>query len=506
MAHQSSVTVGSKRTLEYVLECLARFNRGSDTLTLKAVEQSISQAVTVAQLLKKYFQVEIGPARLRRLDRAGRSFSSIEISLTCTATPGGKGDFSADRHARYVPFAIYQLLVDALLSTEREVDVEVPENYEDDGEFQGDRPGELWLRVARSENGFHCALGERLIPQVGTGADSDQLVKPLGALAAVFSRCGLLLSPRWEQVSSRLAESDDVILGIDTNLLTDCVVTQQLLDGFTHNSRMDHIQTPNWVLLIIPHAVMHEIEQAANSRTGWGKLTMVGRLGYRGLQEILEIDQCRDMRGITALIVGQADPVMDTRVELQGLREDFKKAQPEHIQRKLFHKMSAGDTIIRDQIKVFLRQIGFHKGAFFLTGDKSNSALAQAEGLHSIYYELVPWSTLLRGQRLEPPVVDYTGEDGAPERLSLPVLTGKLWYELAVQFGTIRLHWSTGDLELGSDNVGESLDHWTNRLLRIKPGTGWQAVLKNYDRVGRFSLTQALEAWEEINAHTTAEP
>ncbi|NIO21899.1 MAG: hypothetical protein GTN76_14505, partial [Candidatus Aenigmarchaeota archaeon] len=78
----------------------------------------------------------------------------------------------------------------------------------------------------------------------------------------------------------------------------------------------------------------------------------------------MTIQHSKELMGVSLLIVGEANPAMDTRVELRGLRADFKETAEEKIdglKTKLFHKTSAGDTIIRDQFKRFLSQLSFHK-------------------------------------------------------------------------------------------------------------------------------------------------
>ena len=272
-----------------------------------------------------------------------------------------------------------------------------------------------------------------------------------------------------------------------------CSVTQQLFDGFMFTGPANHVHTPNWILIVVPSAVMHEIEQAANTRDKNGLLTFEGRMGYRALQEIMELDQSKDMSGVSLLIAGEANPVLDTRVELQGLREDMKEVASQQIQLKLHRKLSAGDTIIRDQFKNFLRQISFHKGAFFVTADKSNSALAQAEGLHSIYYPPPPWNTLLLlGQKVEPPPLEF--ED---EIVTISIPFGKLIYELAIEFEAISVGWDNDEVRLECDSRGESLDHWVNRDLRINR-RDLEKLVGNYNAYGKFSLTHVSNMWREL--------
>jgi hypothetical protein len=326
---------------------------------------------------------------------------------------------------------------------------------------------------------------------IGVSKKEDKYFAILDDLTAAFYRCGLVLSRDWEKLAGKLSQFDDIILGVDTNILLDCALTAHLLDSFALVSPENYIHTPNWLLLVIPNAVMHEVEQQANSRDERGALIYWGRRGYRALEEILELDRSRDLAGLSLLLVGEANPTLDTRIELQGIREDFKKTVAPPVQRGLYQKSSTGDTIIRDQFKSFLRQIGFHKGIFFLTGDKSNAALAEAEGLHSIYYAPPSWHILLEG-RISPPTLQYQ-----PELITISVPFSKLIYELAVQFGVIQLSWEGGKIDIKCDDRGESLDPWINRDLIIRD-RDLESLLQNYNAVGKFSLSYIDKEWKSL--------
>lgn len=82
------VYVGNKTPMHYVLAALIQFNRGSNTVVLKARGRAISRAVDVAEILKNQFlpgqledQVKIGTERVGEGDQA-RNISIIEITLT----------------------------------------------------------------------------------------------------------------------------------------------------------------------------------------------------------------------------------------------------------------------------------------------------------------------------------------------------------------------------------------------------------------------------------------
>jgi len=472
------VTVGAKRTMEYVLDALGRLNAAPE-IELHAVGQCISKAADVTQILAHEFGVAVGDTRLLTLTRRGVRFSTASTSISLERGATADGEIQTNE---FVKFPVYHLLLHDLLSRNEELEIAVG------------RQRSALLKLRQTPEGFKWTPAEALQESITKKGRHRQ--EALGDLVAAFSRAGLILSPRWEPLCTRIGQFDDVILGLDTNVIYECVVTQQMLDGFVLTSPLDHVHSPNWLLLVVPNTVMHEIEQAANSRRD-GRLTLPGRMGYRALQEILEIDQSTDLRGLSLLIAGEANPILDARVELQGLREDFRSAASPDVRPRLYRKLSAGDTLIRDQFKAFLRQISFHKGAYFLTGDKSNSALGLAEGLHSIYFPLVPWSSFLQmGNKVEPPEVPF--DDATVVHLTCPI--GKLCYELAVQFETIRIEWGprgkTSSVELGCDLKGESLEHWVQRELRIS-AKDLKTLISLYGRgEPKVSLRRAQEVWD----------
>jgi hypothetical protein len=188
-------------------------------------------------------------------------------------------------------------------------------------------------------------------------------------------------------------------------------------------------------------------------------------VAYRALEEIVELNNSADIAGVSLMVAGAADPAMDARVELRKLREDLVMQRnrdlpsgPGQQSAKKPPKSSSGDMIIRAQYREFLRQIDFHKGTFFLTADKSNAALARAEGLHAIYYKTPSYDAALG--EVGPHVIPCTPSE-ASIRMAVPF--GKLLYELAVQFGSIRITWGRQKVQLHCDEKGESLDHWLPR-------------------------------------------
>ena len=86
----STVFVGKKPTMSYVLACLTLFQNGTVDITLKARGRAISKAVDAAQILTKKFvpdvtvkSIELGTELVKSLDSGTTSdVSSMEIPLS----------------------------------------------------------------------------------------------------------------------------------------------------------------------------------------------------------------------------------------------------------------------------------------------------------------------------------------------------------------------------------------------------------------------------------------
>jgi DNA-binding protein Alba len=466
------INVCTNFTLEYVLECLAVFNRNERKVRLTAVGQCISKAVEVSNILKSFFGIKVKPSDIYTKNLNNMDFTGLEISLTCERMPEDRLGILPKEGMFFLEYPVYHLLLDSILSGGKEIVIS-----------------------SRSKDVFFRLLSTQFTPDAGFKCRicSDEVYQTNGdSLTAAFYRSGILQSPKWEAVGKKLGEHDDVILGVDTNILYNCSITQQILNSIVYTSPASSLHTPNWILIVIPSSVMHEIEQAANVRDDKGFLNFEGRMGYRALQQILTIQHSKEMMGVSLLIVGEANPALDTRVEIQGLRQDFKEAAIADARERIFRKSSAGDTIIRDQFKRFLSQISFHKGAYFLTADKSNAALAQAEGLNSIYYQSPPSSSLSIKRDINPPCLR-----SHPESINMTIPFGNLVYELAVEFGEIIIGWDNESIKLYCDGRGDNLDHWVHKDLRISK-KDFNILKDNYEKNNRFSLGLVKKVWMQM--------
>ncbi len=287
-----------------------------------------------------------------------------------------------------------------------------------------------------------------------------------------------------------LSSYDDVILGIDTNILIYASISEHLIPILNLYNPITYEHTPNWLLFVIPSTVMYEIEEFANVRDREGKIKRLGRKGFRAIQEIIELNESFDLSGLSIMIVGDTDPVLQTKAELKGLRQDLRYVMKSFKETEHTHfspKSSSGDIIIRNQFKNFIRKIDFHKGVYFLTADKSNAALADAEGLHSIYLKFPAQEFGSSKRYLEIKI-------GENPSVKLDVPVGKILYELAVEFGEIQVNTEDMRINLSVDLLGERIDHWINRRLKINEYDYKRLAYED----GYVDMSQVMKIWREI--------
>lgn len=245
-------------------------------------------------------------------------------------------------------------------------------------------------------------------------------------------RSGVARPANVAHVMARLRQTDDVVIGLDTNILIDCVFTSHLLDEI-YKERF-----PNWILIAIPKLVMAEIENRANAKIGGGDHPRVGWPGYRGrignraLQEIMDLDtKTPDRPGMSIMTVG----------ELGLDAAEYAK-----------HENWLLDSEIRTQFQEFLNEISFHKGTYFLSQDRVNVMMSGTEGADGLYL-----------QKPEP-------DELATAALSTAGFADLL-YELCIQFGEIELS-CLGDadasLRLGIFWPGKHVEDWRKSRMRIE--------------------------------------
>lgn len=286
-------------------------------------------------------------------------------------------------------------------------------------------------------------------------------------LDGALLRAGMVEPVGLTAVARRLAEYEDIVLGVDTNVLYAAVLGEHLLEEFHRIHARPYKETVNWILVVIPGVVMKELENAANQKKG-GHLTHAGRMGYRALQEITALKRTEAFQGMSVLVVGQTNPEQ-LRLSPDGMT------------------ILNADSMIRDQFKTFLRGIEFRKGIFFLTMDKTNASMAAAEGLSAL--------------RIQHPHRLRKGDE-----VTIPkeeaVLLARVVYELAVEFGKVRVAWNDSGahhLDLEGEWTWKSMEHWEDfQLLCSDTDRGFSKALSRYVS-GRFDARRFLEEWDRIH-------
>ena len=295
-------------------------------------------------------------------------------------------------------------------------------------------------------------------------------------------RTGMLMSPDWRDISDLLGKFDDVILGIDTNIISDCVITKQLIEGFALNSTISHKRTPNWVLVVIPQVVMHELENQANERIEpRGTLSATGRLALRALAEIFQMHTL-DIVGISVIVSGDAEPSLDmhrqfkrlrrdinqVRTDFMNLQEDRAKETGIPVERRV-SKLRTGEALVRSQIRQFMRDTQFNKGLHFLTEDRINYELARTESLPSVLYSVPSGEQCndsLQKEGLAPTQLPFN-IGGHDRKISLRVALSRVLYELATAYGDVTVSWGQGNLVIRTDEKGK-LDDWVDHVFYAK--------------------------------------
>lgn len=480
------IDICSKGFLEYTFECITFFNSFPDgKLVLRGIGSSnISNVVEINHLLRKYYDVFGIRLESIKIDSIGICKINSPVIKVTLSYDKAKNELKSEKKYKinkgFTPYPIYNLIFNWMVHENKKASIKIKDK---------NKSFDI-LEILSNDN----LIKYSLLNEIPKGI-LDQVHNALG-------RAGIYLPENLKEIGQKLSLYDDVLLGLDTNILYHCSISEHLIPFLSLINPKEFVQTPNWILLVITSAVMHELEEASNIRSKNGKLLKPGRMGYRALQEIMELNQNKGIAGLSIIIVGQFDPVLDTRVELQGLRLDLEKERIKEIHNRYkekilensiennkikeweiesvkSYKSSSGDMIIRDQFKGFLKQIDFHKGIYFLTADKTNAALSRAEGLHPIYFK--PVSNPSK-------VLSSIGQN-----INIHVALGKLIYELAVEFGDIFLTCGNTEIQIQCDIKGESLDTWLKRELTIY---NIGLLIENYK--GIYDFEKILKVWDEL--------
>ncbi len=294
-------------------------------------------------------------------------------------------------------------------------------------------------------------------------ADRDPV---LNFLTAAMCRSGLIKPYGMELVAKKLIDNEDLVLGLDTNILYNCIISEHLLGALDYVNPFSYSKMPNWLLIVVPGVVMKEIENAANHKVK-GRLTHIGRLGFRALQEMMVLQENRGSSGSSVHVVGKTNP--------QQLRYSDEDSS----------RLENADSLIRDQFRNFVNEFNMNKGVFFLSMDKTNVSLGKAEGLKAV--------------RVKHPKMVKTGYDIQQSRDDT-ILLSRVLYEIAVEFGLIEISWKEKGrmhyIEFDSGWQWKNMGHWED----------WQLLCNGYDnsffkKLNDFdilSIDPVNDAWKEL--------
>ncbi len=478
MSYIPQVHMYGRSTLESLFECLGFFNSGHSKISLKAFGSNVSKGIEVAQILKEEFGLKILKSELGTFRYRGIALPMIEIPLTMGKSspidhPNGEERSSIDPsfgRTNFIGFSTYHLMFSWYLEKYGTLEVKVPS-------YKSNKRGhQTALTIKKEGNDFRYSINTRMNSQ----------------LYPALMKAGIIWPSNWQEIAYKLSKHDDVILGLDTNIFYNCSITTHLFPAVSVIEQKPYAHTPNWLLLIVPGTVMYELEEAANIRNDKGFLHAHGRAAFRALQEILELSENIDIPGVSLLISGETDPIFDLRGDISGIRKDMRKMYQESKygkdQKRKLRKSSSGDMTIRTQFKKFLRQVDFHKGTHFLTSDKSNAALAMAEGLNPLYVG----PPIISGSVISP---QRLVDEDSKNDLVMNTPLGSTLYEFAVTFGEIIVKCGPKEATLSCDGRGASLDSWLHKQLRIDNVTLGRLINK-YD--GRFNAKKAEKSWNSL--------
>ena len=287
----------------------------------------------------------------------------------------------------------------------------------------------VWARVLEVEGEEDVASYRVALGWPDSFAESYHLPE-MNRLRDTLLRAGQLEHDNIGSVIDRLAMYDDVIVGVDTNVLLDCSLTGQLIPAIAQR------QYPDWLLFAVPKMVTAEIENKANNtinqadhlRAYWPSYS--GRLANRALQEIMDINMKDPSRpGMSLMTVGEFS-ISTAEMASQG---NWLK-----------------DAEIRRQFQSFLNQINFHKGTYFCSADRVNAMMSGTEGADGLY--------------LQKPELDTAHAATVSTDTFARVI-----YELAVHFGEVAIVEDEDTLlQLSINWPGKHVADWQGARLRIE--------------------------------------
>lgn len=487
------VEIYGRRTIECIFECISKLNNSSDgKIIIRAYSSNINTGIKIAQILKKHVGVEVQKTEMKSMMINDNTTSFIDIPIKLKVA--GKLHRGKERtetwisdsvgHSEFINYSTYQIVFDWFYSKEEKIEI-----------FIRDKEDKSIKILSIFEDNKIKKYEPLHFSDNGSKDKNKEISRKRNDVIKALYKSGVLMPIGWEKIAKKLSSRDDVILGLDTNILMNCSVTEHLLPIVSLIETREFVNTPNWILLIVPSTVMYELEKNSNSRnTNNGHLSHFGMQAYRGLQEILELNQNIDISGVSLLIAGENNPILDLQNTIKPLSKNIyelckQKNNSYSMNIQLPAKSSGEDMMIRHQFRQFISQINFHKNTFFLTADKTSAALAMTEGVDSIY---IP-DPVINGNKNFP--ADSIS-DGV-NTLRFDPTIGNVIYEMAVSFGCIYVKVGEKIIQLSPDKKGDSLGRWLRKQLRVSK-EDLTSLLHDYD--GKIDVTKAVGLFEEMSS------
>ena len=455
-----ALNVYGRSLKEHLFEALALINRqvisngaSEFDLEIRGIGANINKALTIAEILKKCFDWPM------KIDYVSEDFYddvdkipvlSIKISVNISRYLQNETfDLSRTKELindHIIIYPLYQILFDWIINKSNSINIS--------------------RNISRQNQENYVAkinINNNLISIIKGDIEDNNIIESIGD--AIF-RSGLCRYNDIKENLKKISSYDDVIVCLDTCALFDCTFSRYVLPVLSTYGFKKFYTKPNWVLLVIPQAVIQELEVAANQKESNGLPTPYARVAFRALQELFFLSRGAELSGVSLIITGNPS---------------------EH----------AGDIVIRHQFKEFIKNLGFYKGIYFLSEDRTNAAISWAEGIESIFIKknnLI--STFKKG--------DSIVENKIKEHIfSVPI--GTILYETMISLGTIKISWAENDSQklqkeilLQEDAFGDRVDRWLNEPMRLA-GKAYSDIVEYIKKSYKgIKIEKILECWNEV--------
>jgi len=422
-AMEDFIIIKNRPIGHYLLSIFSMLLRGKERITLKSYGSCNGKNADLVNLITKTIMPDVFNVDFRNTHESitsiGESFESSVLTTTLKGNIDFKKDYSPQKTKprTITDIDIYELefLINLLLRNGI------------DKLWIGTSIRKEDLQIGEIDLGSDVITINSKFPE-GKAEEGEEFHKP--KLVDALMRASII-KPNLERYKKMIAQWDDVIFGLDTNLFYSCAITSFVLDAFLKIPSGHFIDSPDWMALVVSKVAMSEIENRANYSKD--PLSLSRRLALRAIQEIMIIHKSKDLEGVSMFLTGSLPPEINfTDRETMIVR----------------------DSLIRQHFREFLKTLDFYKGSYFLTSDFNSATLAEAEGLTPLY---------IRMPRLQ--------QVGYKYKMFLEhdkINVSEIIYELSVTFLPLILKTDRITLKIKSIWNGKNLEDWGNWKLKIE--------------------------------------